>query len=347
MRAGIFHAPGNVDVQTVPDPAILEATDAIVRVRRATICGSDLWSYRGVTTWEDGWRTGHEFIGVVEAVGSDVDDVAVGDEVVAPFSFCDNTCEFCRAGIQTSCVHGGYWGGTNDGGQAELVRVPFADGTLVRVPEALRGDRSRLSALALITDVVPTGHHAAVRAAVRPGVTAVVIGDGAVGLCGVLGARRLGADRVIAVGHHAGRLQIARDFGADEVIDSRDDDAVVAEVRELTRGGAHSVLEAVGTQSSMNLAIAVARPGGTVGFVGVPHTVGAINLRGLFGSNVTLAGGVAPARAYIPMLLDELAAGGREATPVLDTVIPLDQLGEGFRAMDQRRAIKVLLEVTD
>lgn len=348
MRAGVFHAPGNITVETVPDPTINEATDAIVRVRRATVCGSDLWSYRGVTTWEDGWRTGHEFIGVVEAVGDGVTGLSIGDEVVAPFSYCDNTCEFCRAGVQTSCVHVGYWGGNHDdGGQGEFVRVPMADGTLVRVPEPLRGDRSKLAALALITDVVPTGHHAAVRAGVRPGVTAVVVGDGAVGLCAVLGARRLGAERVIAVGHHEGRLGIARDFGADDVVGSRDDDEVVARVREMTGGGATCVLEAVGTQPSMNLAIKVARPGGTIGFVGVPHTVGAIDLRGLFSNNISLAGGVAPARQYIPQLLDELAGGGRDATPVLDMTVPLDGLAEGFAAMDGRTAIKVLLEVSD
>ena len=348
MRAGIYHAPGNVGVGTVPDPTIVEPGDAIVRVRRATICGSDLWSYRGVTKWEDGWRTGHEFIGVVEAVGAAVRALKPGDEVVAPFSYCDNTCEFCRAGVQTSCVHAGYWGGSHDdGGQGEFVRVPMAEGTLVQVPEQLRGDPAHLPALALITDVVPTGHHAAVRAGVRPGVTAVVIGDGAVGLCAVLGARRLGADRDHPVGHHAGRLRIARDFGADEVVDSHDEEAVVAQIREMTGGGAPCVLEAVGTQPSVNLAVAVARPGGTVGYVGVPHTVGAIDLKSLFGNNITLAGGVAPARAYIPELLDELATGGREATAVLDMVIPLDRLGEGFAAMDQRTAIKVLVEVSD
>lgn len=348
MRAGIFHAPGSVSVETVPDPTIEQPTDAIVRVRRATVCGSDLWSYRGVTKWEDGWRTGHEFIGVVEEAGPGVRDLECGDEVVAPFSYCDNTCEFCRAGVQTSCVHAGFWGGNHDdGGQGEFVRVPMADGTLVRVPEPLRGDLSKLAALALITDVVPTGHHAAVRAGVRPGVTAVVVGDGAVGLCAVLGARRLGAERVIAVGHHAGRLEIARDFGADAIVDSRDDEAVVARVQEETSGGAQCVLEAVGTQPSMNLAINLARPGGTVGFVGVPHTVGAIDLRQLFSNNVSLAGGVAPARAYIPLLLDELAAGGHDATPVLDMTVPLDRLGDGFAAMDGRTAIKVLLEVSD
>jgi threonine dehydrogenase-like Zn-dependent dehydrogenase len=348
MRAGIFHTPGNVSVETVPDPTIIEPTDAIVRVTRATVCGSDLWSYRGVTKWEDGWRTGHEFIGVVEVVGSGVADLHAGDEVVSPFSYCDNTCEFCRAGVQTSCVHAGYWGGNHDdGGQGQFVRVPMASGTLVRVPEALRGDRSKLAALALLTDVVPTGHHAAVRAGVRPGVTAAVIGDGAVGLCAVLGARRLGAERVIAVGHHGGRLEIARQFGADHVVDSRDDDEAAERVRELTAGGAQCVLEAVGTQPSMDLAIDIARPGGTIGFVGVPHTVGAIDLRQLLGNNVSLAGGVAPARAYIPMLLDELAAGGRDATAVLDMTVPLDRLSEGFAAMNGRTAIKVLLEVSD
>lgn len=345
MQASVFHAAGDIRVETVPDPTIIEPTDAVVRITRATICGSDLWSYRGVTTWEPGWRTGHEFVGVVEAVGDSVRTVRVGDPVITPFAYSDGTCEFCLRGLQTSCLQGGGFGASSGmGGQAEAARVPQADGTLVVMPAEVASDPRLLNWAALLTDVVPTGHHAAVCARVRPGGTAIVVGDGAVGLCAVLAAVRLGAERIIAVGHHPQRLEIARRFGATEVVDSHDPE-VVATLVDTTQGGSESVLEAVGSQASLDLALSVARPGGTVGFVGVPHQVERINLKQLMFNNVGLNGGIAPARAYIEPLLQELMVGRNDPTAVLDRTVPLAGVPEGFRAMSEREAIKVLVEV--
>jgi threonine dehydrogenase-like Zn-dependent dehydrogenase len=345
MRATVFHAAGDVRVEDVPDPRIEQPTDAIVRVEYACICGSDLWFYRGVTQWEPGWRTGHEFAGVVEAVGSDVTSLRPGDRVLAPFSFSDGTCEFCAKGVHTSCVNGGYWGGdTNDGGQGEAVRVPQADGTLVVVPPEVGEDAARFRAAIPLTDVMSTGHHAAVSAGVRRGGTAVVVGDGAVGLCGVLAAVRLGAERVIAVGHHDDRLALARRFGATDLVTERGDEAI-ARVLDLTAGGAESVLECVGAQSSMDLAIGVARPGGRVGFVGVPAQVGTVDVRRMFSNNIALHGGVAPARAYLPELLADVAAGRLDPSPVFDLEVGLDGVPAGYAAMDGRTATKVLVAV--
>jgi threonine dehydrogenase-like Zn-dependent dehydrogenase len=346
MRATVFHAPGDVRVEDVPDARIEQPTDAVVRVMFACICGSDLWFYRGINAnWEAGWRTGHEFMGVVDAVGSDVSGVQVGDVVLAPFSYSDDTCEFCAKGVHTSCENGGYWGGdTNDGGQGEAVRVPLADGTLVVVPPAVAGDAGLLRAAVPLTDVMSTGHHAARAAGVRPGSTVAVVGDGAVGLCGVLAAKRLGAERIFALGHHEDRLEIARGFGATDLISARGDEAIAAVV-EATRGGAECVLECVGAQSSMDLAIGVARPGGTVGYVGVPAQVSSIDIRTMFSNNVALHGGVAPARAYIPELLADVAAGTLDPSPVLDLTVSLDEVPAGYKAMDDRTAIKALVAV--
>jgi hypothetical protein len=347
VRATVFHAPGDVRVETVPDPRVEAPTDAVVRVRYACVCGSDLWFYRGVNTnWQPGWRTGHEFLGVVEAVGSEVTSLRPGDVVIAPFSYSDNTCEFCRKGVHTSCVNGGYWGGdSGDGGQGEAVRVPQADGTLVVVPPEVAGDPALLRAAVPLTDVMATGHHAAIAAGVRRGGTVAVVGDGAVGLCGVLAAARLGAERIFALGHHDDRLAIATRFGATDVVTARGEEAVAA-VLDATGGGAESVLECVGAQSSMDLAIGVARPGGRVGFVGVPAQVEAIDVRRMFSNNIALHGGVAPARAYIPELLADVAAGTLDPSPVLDLTVGLDGVPEGYAAMDERRAVKVLVEVS-
>ena len=346
MRATVFHAPGDVRVEDVPDPRIQRPTDAVVRVMYACICGSDLWFYRGINAnWEPGWRTGHEFMGVVDAVGADVRNVKPGDVVLAPFSYSDDTCEFCRKGVHTSCENGGYWGGdSDDGGQGEAVRVPLADGTLVVVPESVSNDAGLLRASVPLTDVMSTGHHAAVAAGVRPGSTVAVVGDGAVGLCGVLAAKRLGAERIFALGHHEDRLEIARGFGATDLITARGEEAIAAVV-EATRGGAECVLECVGAQSSMDMAINVARPGGIVGYVGVPAQVEKIDVRTMFSNNVSLHGGVAPARAYIPELLADVAAGTLDPSPVLDLTIPLEQVPEGYAAMDGRTAIKALVAV--
>ena len=345
MRATVFHGPGDVRVEDVPDPRVEEPTDAVVRVMYACVCGSDLWFYRGIDAWEPGWRTGHEFMGVVDAVGSSVTTVRPGDVVLAPFSYSDGTCEYCRKGVHTSCENGGYWGGASgDGGQGEAVRVPLADGTLVPVPPEVAGDAGLLRAAVPLTDVMSTGHHAAVAAGVRPGSTVAVVGDGAVGLCGVLAAKRHGAGRILALGHHEDRLAIARRFGATDVVTSRGDEAVAA-VADATRGGAECVLECVGAQASMDLAVGIARPGGTVGYVGVPAQVEAVDVGSLFRNNVALRGGVAPARAYIPELLRDVAAGTLDPSPVLDLTVSLEEVPDGYRAMDSRTAIKALVAV--
>jgi threonine dehydrogenase-like Zn-dependent dehydrogenase len=343
MRASVFHGAGDIRIEDVPDPSIQQPTDAVVRITHAAICGSDLWFYRGVWDWKPGYRTGHEFVGIVDAVGDEVRSVKPGDRVIVPFVFSDGTCEFCRKGLQTSCVHGSAWGANRaDGGQGEAARVPYADGTVVRVDDGIAEDPAKLSAAVLLSDVLPTGYHAAVCADVQPGKTVAVIGDGAVGLCAVLAASFRGAERVIAVGHHDDRLAIARRFGATDVLDSHDPDAA-AKLLDMTGGGPDCVLEAVGAQGGLDLAIAVARPGGAIGYVGVP--VGArIDPGRLFGQNITLRGGVAPARAYIPELQPAVAEGRLDASPVLDLRVPLDGVPDGYRAMDQRKAVKVLVE---
>ena len=342
MRATVYHAPGDVRVENVPDPKIQQPTDVIARITHACICGSDLWFYRGLDNWQPGWRTGHEWMGIVEEVGSEVRNFKKGDRVLAPFAFSDGTCEFCGKGLQTSCLQGNFWGMSNDGGQAEAVRAPFADGTLVVVPKEVEGDDAMLTAILPLTDVMSTGHHAAVSAGVRPGGTVAVVGDGAVGLCGVLAAKRLGADRIIILGRHEKRLEIARRFGATDVVTSRDEQAK-AEVQEMTKGGAESVLECVGSESSMDTAIGIARPGGAIGFVGVPHGSETINLERMFLSNIALRGGVAPARAYIPELLADVVAGKIDPSPVLDMTVDLDGVPSGYGAMDSREAIKVMV----
>ncbi|MGW4382540.1 zinc-dependent alcohol dehydrogenase family protein [Kitasatospora sp. NPDC004531] len=343
MRATVIHGPQDIRIEEVPDPRIQRPSDAVVRVLNACICGSDLWAYRGVSQRRAGQRIGHEFLGFVEEVGPEVRDLTVGDLVVAPFVWSDGVCEYCREGLQTSCPHGGFWGiPGSDGGQGEAVRVPFADGTLVKLPKEAAGDEKLLPALLALSDVMATGHHAAVSAGVRPGATVAVVGDGAVGLCGVLAARRLGADRIIALGRHPGRTAIARAFGATDVVPERGDAAIEA-VRELTGGrGAHAVLEAVGTEESMRTAISVARDGGGVGYVGVPHGGSAgVDIRQMFDRNVRVGGGVAPARAYIPELLADVLSGAIDPGPVFDRTVDLDGVPDGYRAMDERTALKV------
>lgn len=282
-------------------------------------------------------------MGIEEEVGSEVRTLKQGDRVLAPFAFSDGTCEFCGKGIQTSCVQGGFWGTTNDWGQAEAIRAPLADGTLVVIPKAVENDDDLLTAILPLTDVMSTGHHAAVSAGVRPGSTVLVVGDGAVGLCGVLAATRLGAERIIILGQHESRLEIARRFGATDVVSSQGEDAITA-VQETTQGGTESVLECVGSESAMATAINIARPGGAIGYVGVPHGSSQnFNLGRLFMSNITLQGGVAPARAYIPELLADTVAGKLNASAVLDLTIDLKGVPRGYAAMDSREAIKVMV----
>jgi alcohol dehydrogenase len=346
MRAAVFHGPGDIRIENVPDPRIQDPTDAIVRITHTGICGSDLWFYRGQTEYQEGWRTGHEPMGVVEEVGSEVRHVRPGDLVLAPFAISDGTCEFCRKGLQTSCVHGNFWARELDGAQGEAVRAPLADGTLVRIPKHVEGDEKLLRALFPLTDVMGTGHHAAVSAGVTVGATCVVVGDGAVGLCAVLAAKRLGAERIIAVGHHEDRLEMAKAFGATDLISDRGEEAA-GEVVERTKGGSNHVLECVGAASSMEMAIRVTRPGGTIGYVGVPHGVveKGLDIMGLFYSNLTLRGGPAPVRAYMPALMEDVLAGTLDPSPVFDMTVDLDGVPDGYAAMDTRKALKVLVKM--
>ena len=347
MKATVYHGTRDVRLESVPDPTIKEPTDAIVRVVRAAICGSDLWFYRGVSEWTPGDRTGHEFVGIIEETGAGVRSVRPGDYVIAPFVSSDGTCEYCHEGLQTSCAHMTNFGDDANGGQAEFVRVPYADGTLVKMADGMASDPRKLASSATLSDVMATGHHGVVSAASQRGGTVVVVGDGAVGLCGVLSAARvIGAEHVIAVGHNDARLAIARDFGATRTFNSHSD-GVAAEILELTRGGALSVVEAVGNQASMDLAIEVARPSGTVSFVGVPHHVKDVPLRPLFLKNVALRGALAPTRAYIEPLMARVMDGSIDPSPVFDLEMPLAEVAQGYLAMDERRAIKVLLEVSN
>ena len=344
MRATVYYGTRDVRVEEVPDATLRAPTDAVVRVTHACICGSDLWPYRGeLLVYGEHGRMGHEFMGVVDAVGSAVRTLRPGDRVIAPFAFSDGVCEYCSAGLHTSCIRGGYWGSDNDGGQGEAVRAPFADATLIRLPDEVDLSDTRLAtALATLTDVAGTGHHAAVSARVVPGATVVVVGDGAVGLCGVLAAARLGADRIVVMGRHDARLTVARTFGATDEVRERGV-AGIARVRELTNGGAPHVLECVGTAQATETAIAVCRPGGTVGHVGVPAAP--VQLMDLYSRNIALRGGVAPVRAYIPDLLQDVLQGRIDPSPILDLTVTLDDVPQGYAAMDERRAIKALVAV--
>jgi threonine dehydrogenase-like Zn-dependent dehydrogenase len=343
MRATVMYAAGDVRVENVPDARLIEPSDALVRITRACICGSDLWPYRSMEPTETGQRMGHEFIGVVEALGDDVRTVKAGDVVVAPFAWSDGTCVFCHEGLHTSCLHGGWWARDGiDGGQGEAVRVPLADGTLVVLP--VDKDDALMPSLLTLSDVMGTGHHAALAARVGPGKTVAVVGDGAVGLCGVIAARRLGAERIIILGRHPDRIALARDFGATDVVSDRGDEAV-ERVHELTGGfGAHSVLECVGYEQSTVTALSIARPGGAVGRVGVPQQEEIPTTAKTFFDNVTVAGGPAPARAYIEELLPDVLEGRIEPGRVFDRVIGLEEVPEGYRAMYDREAIKVMID---
>ena len=338
MRGAIMYAPGAVRVEDREDPAIIEPTDAIIRLSATCICGSDLWPYRGIDTLDQPTPMGHEYAGVVEQVGNDVQTIKPGQFVVGSFFASDNTCEICRAGYQSRCVHAELIGAI--GTQAEYARIPLADGTLVATPG--RPDAELIPSLLAASDVLGTGWFAAVAAAAGPGKTVAVVGDGAVGLLGVLAASQLGAGRVIAMSRHASRQALARKFGATDIVAERGDDGV-ARIKDLTGGlGAHSVIEAVGTQESMMQAIRATRPGGHVGYVGVAHDV---TLPGeeLFFSGVHLHGGPAPVRQYLPELINLIWRRQIDPGTVFDLTLPLDQAAEGYQAMDERRAIKVLL----
>ena len=342
MRAAIFRGPGSVGVSERPDPIIKAPTDAIVRVMLACVCGSDLWYFRGESPHAVG-SIGHEFIGTVEDVGSAVDGVSPGDLVVAPFIYSDMSCPHCLNGSTISCVRGGNFGdGEIDGGQGEAVRVPLAGSTLVPVPGSGHTDQTLRSLLAL-SDVMSTGHHAAASAGVGKGDVVAVVGDGAVGLSAVLAAKRLGAERIIALSRHSQRQQLAREFGATDIVAERGDTANQA-VLDLTGGiGVDAALECVGTGQSLTTAFAIARPGSTVGIVGVPH--GEVPIAPTFFRNVGWRGGPAPARIYIPELMTDVLDGTIDPGRVFDYETDLDHIGDAYQAMDERRAIKSLIRV--
>jgi threonine dehydrogenase-like Zn-dependent dehydrogenase len=342
VRAAIFCGPRDIAVGERPDPVIREPTDAIVRVVLACVCGSDLWYYRGESPHAAG-SIGHEFIGVVEETGAEVSTVTRGDLVVAPFIYSDMSCQHCQNGSTISCVRGGNFGnGTIDGGQGEAVRVPLAGSTLVRVQAGEYSDQT-LRSLLTLSDVMATGHHAAVSAGVRRGDVVAVVGDGAVGLSAILAARRLGADRIIALSRHPDRQVIAKEFGATDIVEARGDAATEA-VMEMTGGiGADAALECVGTAQAMATAFAIARPGSTVGMVGVPH--GDVPATQAFSRNVGWQGGPAPARSYIPELLEEVLDGSINPGLVFDYETDLGHVADAYAAMDERRAIKSLIRI--
>ncbi|MDQ7911100.1 zinc-dependent alcohol dehydrogenase family protein [Phytohabitans sp. ZYX-F-186] len=338
MRGAILYAPGDVRVETRDDPKIEKPADAVIRVVAACVCGSDLWPYRGIEAVAGPTPMGHEYVGIVEEVGADVSQIQPGQFVVGSFFASDNTCDICKAGYQSSCVHREYAGA--GGAQADLLRVPLADGTLVATAE--RPDEDLIPSLLAASDVLGTGWFGAVAADVQPGKTVAVVGDGAVGLLAVLAAKQLGAERIIAMSRHADRQQLALDYGATDIVTERGDDGVTR-IKDLTGGlGAHSVIEAVGTQESMMQAIRSTRPGGHVGYVGVAH---GIQLPGeeLFYSHVHLHGGPAPVRRFLPELVDLITNRTIDPGKVFDLTLPLGQAADGYRAMDERRAIKALL----
>ena len=342
MKATVMYGAGDVRVEGVADAALSDPTDALVRITHSCICGSDLWPYKSMEAGHGGRRMGHEFVGVVEDVGSEVGTVTAGDLVIAPFMWSDGTCDFCSEGLHTSCRHGGAWGNEDNGAQAEAVRVPWADGTLVKVD--VQPDEALMASLLTLSDVFATGHHAAISADVGAGATAAVVGDGAVGLCGVLAARRLGAERLIILGRHTDRTDLAREFGATDVVAERGKEAV-ERVRELTGGdGAPCVLECVGTVDSFRTAASITRAGGAIGRVGVPQDGSLPRADAMFMRNISVRGGVAPARAYIPELLPDVLEGSFEPGRVFDSTIGIDEVPEGYRAMNDRETIKALVK---
>lgn len=345
MKATVMYGAGDVRIARVPDATLKSSTDALVRVTHAAVCGSDLWPYKKMPVNENGQRMGHEFVGIVEAVGADVRTIRVGDLVAAPFFWSDGTCEFCREDLHTSCLHGGGWGGSvdaPDAGQGEAVRVPQADGTLVALP--VTRDNALMPSFLTLTDVMATGHHAAVHARVAPGKIAAVIGGGAVGLCGVIAAKRLGAEQIILLDRHADRTALAMELGATDIVTERGEEAV-ERVKTLTRGqGAHAVLECVGLDEALQTAVNITRPGGAVGRVGVPQDTHIPASLPAFFKNIAISGGPATVRAYLPHLIPEVLEGRIEPGKVFDLRGGIDLVPDGYRAMNERKAIKMLVE---
>ena len=343
MKAAIFNGPGKIELGERPDPKIQEPTDAVVRVVLGCVCGSDLWYYRGLSPHALG-PIGHEFIGVVEEVGSDVHTIKKGDFVIAPFTYCDGTCANCRAGWPSNCLHGGSFGNHGiDGGQGEAVRSPFADPTLVKVPGSGYSDEMMRSLLAL-SDVMCTGHHAAMSAGVKKGDVVAVVGDGAVGLCAIIAAKRLGAERILALSRNPARQKLAQTFGATDILAERGDEAT-QKILELTNGiGVDAALECVGTGQSMATAFSIARVGSVVGAIGAPHDV-VVPMDTVIFRNIGLRGGVSPVRRYIPELLDDVLEERIHPGLVFDFTTDLNNIKEAYDTIDQRRAIKSLLQI--
>jgi hypothetical protein len=342
MRATVMPRAHEVLIENVPDATIIEPTDAVIRVTRACICGSDLWPYNGGPN-EAGQRMGHEAIGVVEDIGSAVQTIKRGQLVIMPFASSDGSCMFCEEGLPTACVHRGFFGnGTGlDGAQAEALRIPYADGTLY--PLNVGEDDTLMPSLLTLSDVMGTGHHAAVAARVAPGHKVAVVGDGAVGLCGVIAAKRLGAEQIIIMGRHPNRISLAKEFGATNVVSERGEEAI-ERVKALTGGfGAHSVLECVGTAQAIETSVAIVRPGGAVGRVGVPHYEAIPGGQLTFYNNVGVAGGPAPVRAYIAELLPDVMEGRIRPGLVFDRTVSLDGVPDGYREMNERKALKVMV----
>ncbi len=342
MRATVMHAAGDVRIEDVPDPSVVDPTDAIIRVTRASICGSDLWPYASMEPSETGQSLGLEAFGVVEDVGAEVRNLKRGDLVVMPFASSDGTCAFCREGLPTACVHVGFFGNNGmNGAQAEALRVPYADGTLFPLP--VGEDHALMASLLTLSDVMGTGQHGAVVAKVGPGRSVAVVGDGAVGLCGVIAAKRLGAEQIIIMGRHHDRVTLAKEFGATDVVSERGEEAI-ERVRELTGGfGAHSVLECVGSAQSTETAIKITRPGGAVGRVGVPQGEVIPASQPAFFGNIIVGGGPAPVRSYIEDLLPDILEGRIEPGKVFDRNVGLDGVPDGYRAMADRESIKVMV----
>jgi threonine dehydrogenase-like Zn-dependent dehydrogenase len=344
MKVAIFKGKGAIDLGERPDPTIKVPTDAVVRNTLTCVCGSDLWFYRGQSEYTPGSPIGHEFLGVVEQVGDSVKNIAKGDLVIAPFLYSDGTCPNCRKGITSACVSGGVWGVNGiDGGQGEAVRVPLADGTLVKVPGSGHSDKTFASLLTL-SDVMCTGYHAAKSAGVKKGDTVAVVGDGAVGLCAIIAAKRLGAQRIIALSRNPARQKLAREFGATDILAERGGEAIEAVSGLTDRIGVDAALECVGTNEAVQTALAIARPGSIVGYVGVPHGV-EIPVENIFYRNVGVHGGPAPARAYIPELLDDILGGHINPGRIFDFTTDLNGIEEAYAAMDERRAIKSLVKL--
>ena len=345
MKAAIFKGPRNIELGERPDPKVVDPTDAIVRVVRGCVCGSDLWYYRGISPHKIG-SIGHEYIGVIEEVGQAVKNLKKGDFVISPFTFNDGTCPACKAGFQSNCDHGGAFGnGETDGGQGQFVRSPFADATLVKVTGANFTDK-QLASFTALADVMCTGYHAAVSANVTGGDTVAVVGDGAVGLCAVIAAKRLGAKQIIILSRNSARQNVAKEFGANDVIEERGEDAV-EKIMELTHGtGVQAALECVGTDDSIATCVGATRAGGRIGAVGVPHYDN-FKYQSIFWKNVGIKGGVAPARQYIPELLADVLAGRIDPGRVFDFQTDLSQIADAYAAMDERRAIKSLLKISE